>query len=197
MFKYRILCGSDTTGGVSKQILNEICKVANQQDLSYGEDDFSKKSFKKFQEIFNKKDIIVIPMLTGTGSNALALSLLSKENHDIICHKNAHILNSECDAPEFYCSDSKLVSLDGNEGKLTSSMIDNFLKKTNLSKRKIAGISISQLTENGTSYSINSLKKIGEVCKKYGIFFHMDGARFSNALSHLNVNPSEMTWKIG
>ncbi len=44
-----ILCGSDTTSGVSKQILNEICKVANVKDFSYGEDNYSKKSFKKFQ----------------------------------------------------------------------------------------------------------------------------------------------------
>ena len=84
-----------------------------------------------------------------------------------------------------------------NEGKLTSSIIDEFLKENNSCIRKVAGISISQLTEYGTSYSIKSLREIGEVCKKYNIFFHMDGARFSNALSHLNVKPSEMTWEIG
>lgn len=198
MKKEDILCGSDTTSGVASHILKEICKSANKIDYSYGNDYYTKKSYEKFQEIFNKKDIVIIPMLTGTASNALALSLLTKKKHDIICHKDAHILNSECDAPKFYSSDSNLIGLDGKNGQLNSNTINEYLKQNRiLGNRKISGVSISQLTENGTAYDLQSLKEIGKVCKKHKIFFHMDGARFSNALSFLKLKPREITWEIG
>ena len=42
-------------------------------------------------------------------------------------------------------------------------------------------------------YSLNELKKIGEFCKKNNLLFHMDGARFANALVYLNKKPSEIS----
>ena len=36
--------------------------------------------------------------------------------------------------------------------------------------KNIVGISVSQLSENGTNYSIENLKKIGDICKKNNLF---------------------------
>ena len=134
-------------------------------------------------------------MISGTASNAFALSLMTKKNDYVICHKEAHIFTSECGAPEFFNSGLKLIPLSSTDGKLSDSLINSCLK--NNVDKNIVGISVSQLSENGTNYSIESLKNIGDVCKKNNLFFHMDGARFSNALCSLKVKPNEMTWKLG
>ena len=192
--KYPIFCGSDTSGGVSNIILKKLVE-AGKKNKPYGEDSFTKLAKVQFKKIFNNENLDIIPMISGTASNAFALSLMTKKNDYVICHKEAHILTSECGAPQFFNSGIKLKSISSSDGKLNANLINNCLK--NNVNKNIVGVSVSQLSENGTNYSIESLKNIGEICKKNKLFFHMDGARFSNSLCSLKVKPDEMTWKLG
>ena len=193
--RYPLLCGTDTTGGVSNIILKKLVEAGKKKNKPYGDDDFTELAKIEFKNIFKNKNLEIIPMISGTASNAFALSLMTKKNDYIICHNEAHIFTSECGAPEFFNSGIKLITISSNDGKLDSTLINDCLED-NVDKN-IVGISVSQLSENGTNYSIESLKKIGDICKKNNLFFHMDGARFSNAVCNLKVKPSEMTWKIG
>ena len=62
----------------------------------------------------------------------------------------------------------------------------------------ISGVSITQLAENGTLYTLDEIGAISEICKKNNLYLHMDGARFSNALvSHELISAAEATWKVG
>ena len=71
----------------------------------------------------------------------------------------------------------------------------NFKRK---STQVISGVSITQLAENGTLYSIDEIDAISKICKKNNLYLHMDGARFSNALvSKRLISPAEATWKVG
>ena len=193
--RHPLLCGTDTSGGVSNIILKKIVEVGKKKNKPYGDDDFTELAKIQFKKVFKKKNLDIIPMISGTASNAFALSLMTKKNDYVICHKEAHIFTSECGAPEFFNSGIKLITISSNDGKLNPSLINTCLEK-NIDK-KIVGVSVSQLSENGTNYSIENLRKIGDICKKNNLFFHMDGARFSNAICNLKVKPSEMTWKIG
>jgi len=60
-----------------------------------------------------------------------------------------------------------------------------------------AAVSISQVTESGTLYSLAEIAGIGEVARRHDLGFHLDGARFANALVSLGCTPAEMTWKAG
>ncbi len=193
--KYPLLCGTDTAGGVSSRILKKLAEVGKKKNKPYGDDEFTKLAKIEFKKIFKNKNLEIIPMISGTASNAFALSLMTNKNDYVICHKDAHIFTSECGAPEFFNSGIKLLAISSNDGKLNPTLINNCLED-NVDKN-IVGISVSQLSENGTNYSIEILKKIGGICKKNNLFFHMDGARFSNSLCSLNINPPEMTWKLG
>ncbi len=193
--RYPLLCGTDTSGRVSNQILKKLLEAGKTNDMPYGDDEFTELAKDQFKKIFQHKNLDIIPMISGTASNALALSLMTKKNDYVICHKEAHILTSECGAPEFFNSGLQLIPLSSSNGKLSDSLIKNCLK--NNADKKIVGVSVSQLSENGTNYSIESLKYIGDICKKNNLFFHMDGARFSNSLCSLGVKPNEMTWKVG
>ena len=90
--------------------------------------------------------------------------------------------------------------MDSDNGRLGYKEILNKIKsfKNNQElKPIIQAISITQLAENGTAYSLKELKKIGNICKNQNLYFHMDGARFCNAQVYLGKKPSEVTWKIG
>ena len=58
-------------------------------------------------------------------------------------------------------------------------------------------MSITQATEYGTVYALEEIAAIGVSARDAGIRFHMDGARFANALVALGCSASEMTWRSG
>lgn len=60
-----------------------------------------------------------------------------------------------------------------------------------------SAITVTQVTEMGTIYSLDELDAISEVCKEHDLAMHMDGARFANALVKLGCTPAEMSWKVG
>ncbi len=193
--RYPLLCGTDTSGGVSNIILKKIVEVGKKKNKSYGDDDFIELAKIEFKRVFKNNNLDIIPMISGTASNAFALSLMTKKKGYVICHKDAHIFTSECGAPEFFNSGIKLITISSIDGKLNPTQINSCLESN--ADKNIIGVSVSQLSENGTNYSIENLRKIGNICKKNNLFFHMDGARFSNAVCSLEVKPAEMTWKIG
>jgi threonine aldolase len=58
-------------------------------------------------------------------------------------------------------------------------------------------VSITQATEVGTAYNVEELNEISGIVHDHKLPLHMDGARFANALVHLDLTPAEMTWKAG
>jgi len=60
-----------------------------------------------------------------------------------------------------------------------------------------AAISLSQVTEAGSLYSLEEIAALTAIAKQHGLGVQMDGARFANALVALGCTPAEMTWKAG
>ena len=58
-------------------------------------------------------------------------------------------------------------------------------------------LSISQVSECGTVYSLEEIAALSRICREKGLALHMDGARFANALVALGCSAAEMTWKAG
>ena len=94
-----------------------------------------------------------------------------------------------------------MISIPHETGKLNAEILNNkinFLNYKSKNNSKPYGVSITQLAENGTIYTIEEIKEISYVCKKNNLFLHMDGARFSNAIAFQeDLSPAELTWKIG
>ena len=95
-----ILCGSDTVSTVAKEILDSICKSSNKKSYPYGDDNYTKICKEKIKKIFDKNDIEIFPLVTGTASNSLALSSLCNSFGGIICHENSHINKDEIEILE-------------------------------------------------------------------------------------------------
>src|SRR5438128_11773064 len=56
---------------------------------------------------------------------------------------------------------------------------------------------MAQATEFGTLYAVNELAGIAAFARAREMFFHLDGARFANAIASLNGAPKAITWEIG
>jgi threonine aldolase len=166
---------------------------------SYGNDDLSARLQGLASEVF-ERPVTVFPVTTGTAANSLALSQLAPPYGAIYCYEAAHIVTDECGAPGFFSGGAQLIGLAAADGKIQPQQIQDAVAYANdlgVHHVKPAAISLTQATEWGTVYGLGELSALGEVGKQHGLPVHMDGARFANALAHLQCTPAQATWKQG
>ena len=201
MFEEKFLIGTDTTSGISPKIFDAILKASNTKTLPYGNDEFTEECKNIVENIFEKKDLEIIPMVSGTASNSLALSSFLRSYGCVICHSDAHINKDEGGAPEFFSGGGKLLTISNSLGRIKAQDLLKKIDEINFkhkSSQVISGVSITQLAENGTLYTLDEIDAISKICKKNNLYLHMDGARFSNALvSQELISPAQATWKVG
>ena len=164
---------------------------------SYGEDRWTARACDRIREIF-ETDCDVYFVFTGTAANALSLAQLCKSFQSVICHQRSHVQTDECGAPEFFTGGSKLLLIDGANGKIDIGHAEALLARHNeLHSHKPGAINISQATEFGTVYRRDEIAAIADLARKHQLFLHMDGARFANAIASLNCAPKAITWEAG
>jgi threonine aldolase len=188
---------SDNTAPICPEAWAALQEANTDYAASYGEDRWTARVCHRIREIF-ETDCDVYFVCTGTAANALALAQLCPSFHSIICHQNAHIQTDECGAPEFFTGGSKLLLVGGGNGKIDIAQTKAVLVRQNdLHSHKPGVISIAQATEFGTVYTRDEIAAIAELAHSNGLFVHMDGARFANAVASLNCAPRMITWEVG
>lgn len=190
---------SDNWAGAHPDILAALTRANEGAVPSYGADELTQRVERKFSEIF-ERDVAVFFVATGGAANSLALSQITPQWGMILCHQESHIQMDECGAPEFYTGGAKLLPLEGASAKLTPETVLATL--AGFPDRAPHGmpassLSITQATECGVVYSIDEVAALGRITRERGLKFHMDGARFANALARLGCAPAEITWKAG
>ena len=189
---------SDNSGPVHPEVLAALTEVNHGYEMAYGADSLMNEVRDQIRGIFEAPGAAVYLVATGTAANSLALATLSQPWETVFCSPVAHIHEDECNAPEFY-SGAKLTLVPGGD-----KMSPVALRRTiaNEETRGVHGpqrgpVSITQVTERGSVYSLAELQALCGVAREFGLPVHMDGARFTNALVALNCSPAEMTWKAG
>lgn len=179
---------SDNNSGISDSILKAIQDANNGHELAYGEDQYSNRLKKCFEEVFERPCEPFV-VLTGTGANVISLSLLTRSFECIFCSELAHINVDECGAPEKFTG-SKLVPVKVNNGKFGPNELAPHLIHRGFEHHVQPGaVSITQVTEMGTVYSLEELQNLSDFCESESLKIHMDGARFSNAVASLDCKP--------
>jgi len=189
---------SDNNAGICPEALDAILKAnASGHVPSYGEDDWTKRACDLIRDQF-QTDCEVFFVFNGTAANALVLAALCQSYHSVICHEVSHIETDECGAPEFFSNGSKLLTVKGENGKITPQALEAMAtKRSDLHFPKPRALSITQSTEVGTVYTVEELRALAAIAKRHRLNVHMDGARFANAVAALGVHPSEITWRAG
>lgn len=166
---------------------------------AYGTSELDSKVEETFNRIFDR-EVAVFFVGTGTAANSLALSSINRPGGVSFCHREAHVIEDECGAPEYFTHGARLVPVDGADGKIDPETLESEIGRFPpgfVHSGQPMAITITQSTEIGTVYSADEIRAISAIAKAHGLPLHMDGARFANALVALDLTPAEMTADLG
>ncbi|MDL2299431.1 low specificity L-threonine aldolase [Bacteroides sp. OttesenSCG-928-E20] len=187
---------SDNNSGVHPLVMDALIRANNNHAVGYGDDSWTKEAINKIREVFTP-DCEPFFVFNGTGSNIIALQLLTQPYNSILCAETAHIYVDECGGPvkSTGCQIRPIVTPDG---KLTPALIKPYLHGFADQHHSQPGvIYLSQCTELGTVYTPEELKEITSLAHAHQMYVHMDGARIANACAALNLSLRELTVDCG
>jgi threonine aldolase len=190
---------SDNGAGAAPEILAAIAAASQGVAAAYGADPWSQRACARLAEIF-EIDLTAFLVASGTAANALALSALARPWEAVFCHEESHVHDDECGAPEFFTGGAKLVGIPGFDGKITPDALRETLARFPrglVKSPQPAALTLSQVTEAGTLYSLDEIAALSEIAHAAGLSVHLDGARFANALVSLGCSPAVMSWRAG
>jgi threonine aldolase len=190
---------SDNVVGASRPVLEALIAANDGAAAPYGTDPFSAKATELLSQVF-EREVQNFMVATGTGANALALAALTPPWGAVFCHAESHVMDDECGAPEMFTDGAKIVGVPGANGKMTIAALEHQLARFGKGVVKSvqpAALSISQVTEAGTIYTLDEIRTFTAFARKHGLKTHLDGARFTNAMLALGCTAAEMTWKAG
>ena len=191
------LFASDNVTSACPEVMDALIAANSGIANSYGDDEWSRILKRKLSEIF-ETDVEVFLTVSGTASNALALSALAPVYGKIYCHELSHINTDECGAPELFTGGAKLIPMRSSNGRIIASNLSEIIRGAgNVHVTQPSVVSITMSCETGTVYQLDEIQAISKVAHEHKMSVHMDGARFANALVSLDVSPAEMTWKSG
>jgi threonine aldolase len=188
---------SDNAAPVHPAVMRALAEV-DTLDTAYDGDRWSKQLDARLSETF-ETEVRAFWVPSGTAANCLALAAICPPHGSVVCHRDAHIQNDECGAPEFYTHGAKLLLADGDGAKVTPETLEAVLsvQRYDIHQQVPSAISIANQTEYGRAYSADEVAAIGAVARARGLHFHMDGARFANAVVATGASPADLTWRGG
>jgi len=190
---------SDNGAPVCDQIMQALLGCNAGVQTAYGADSYTGQVKQAYSDLF-ERETFVFAVPTGTAGNGLALGAVTPPYGTMFCHEAAHIVTTECGAPEFYSGGGRMTLLPGVHKKIAPDTLQQAIRDHgigNVHHMAASVLSVTQATEAGVTYSLDELQALSAIAHEAGMKVHLDGARFANAMVHLGASPAEMTWKAG
>ena len=184
---------SDNNSSVHPKVMEAIIKANQDHALGYGDDPWTAEATELVKSQFSR-ECEAFFVFNGTGSNTMALQLMTRPYHIIFCAETAHISVDECGAPG-KATGCFMRTIQTPDGKLTPELLQPYMTNFGVEHHSQPGaVYISQCSELGTIYTPEELKKLTEFAHHYGMKVHIDGARLSNAAAALGVSLEEAAY---
>ncbi len=180
---------SDNAASVHPRVWDAL-KAADGPDAAYDGDALSARLDAAFSDVFGT-ECAALWVATGTAANCLALAVLCPPHGGVLCHRDAHIQNDECGAPEFYTHGAKLLLAEGDGAKVTPTTVTDVLDAIANDVHRVQphALSITNATEYGRVYAPAEIAALAAFANERGLSLHVDGARFANAVAQLGCAP--------
>ena len=187
---------SDNNSGVHPLVMEALNRANIDHSLGYGDDKWTEEAVAKIKETFTP-NCVPLFVFNGTGSNVVALQLMTRPYHSIFCAETAHIYVDECGSP-VKMTGCQIHPIATPDGKLTPELMQPYLHGFgDQHHSQPRALYISQCTELGTIYTLEELKRLTDFAHLNGMYVHMDGARIANACAALNLSLKELTVDCG
>lgn len=188
---------SDNAAAAHPAVLASLAE-ADRLDTAYDGDGWSQRLDAAFSDLF-ETPVTALWVTTGTAANCLALASMVPPYGGVLCHREAHINVDEAGAPEFFTGGAKLLLVDGPGAKLTVDAVEDARSRIRPDVHQVqpGALSITNASEYGLTYSPEETAALGAWAKTHGLRFHLDGARFANAVVSTGASPADLTWRAG
>lgn len=178
MYSFR----NDYSEGAHPDILKRLLDMNQCQNVGYGEDALCEHAKQMLKEKLQCEDCDIHFLVGGTQANLTVIAAALRPYEAVIAVDSGHINVHETGAVE--ATGHKVLIADSVDGKITS---EGIRKAVHLHEDehmvKPAMVYISNATEIGTIYHREELTQIAAVCREYGLYLFMDGARMGAALA--------------
>ena len=187
---------SDNNSSVHPEVMDALISCNTGHAFGYGEDPWTEEATQMILSTFPRaKDALMV--FNGTGSNTMALSLMTRPYHIVFAAATAHIAVDECGAPA-KATGCIMREIQTPDGKLTPELLEPHMINFGIEHHSQPGaVYISQCTELGTSYTPEEVRALTAFAHKYGMKVHMDGARISNAAVYFGLSLDEVSGACG
>lgn len=167
-------------------VLQNLIELQNTQMPGYGADPCCDRAAEKIRRLCEREDVAVHFLVGGTQTNLTVIAAALRPHQAVLTAQSGHINVHETGAIE--ATGHKVVTVPSSDGKLTAAQIADAAEyqlhdETAEHVVQIKMVYISNSTELGTVYTLKELKDISSVCKRYGYYLFMDGARLGYALT--------------
>lgn len=187
---------SDNNSSVHPEVIEALISCNTGHAFGYGDDPWTEDATQCVLSTFPRaKDALFV--FNGTGSNTMALQMMTRPYQIIFCATTGHIAVDECGAPTKAtgCITREIVTPDG---KLTPELLEPYMINFGIEHHSQPGaVYISQCTELGTTYTPDQVRALTDFAHRYGMRVHMDGARLSNAAVYLGLTLDEISGACG
>ena len=177
---------NDYNKGAHPAILAALQQTNEISYAGYGEDEWCEKAREEIRKYLGESDNAIYFMIGGTQVNYTVMTAALRPYQSVISADCGHINNHEAGSIEH--TGHKVLLIPAENGKLTAKSIEQEAAKyydhgeaEYLTQPKI--VFLSSPSEFGTTYSKKELIEIREVCRRYGMYLYLDGARLGYWLS--------------
>lgn len=180
---------SDNCAGVHPLVMSSLSLADGGHQPSYATDVYTERLTEQLRRELGPRTA-VLPVFNGTGANVLALTALADRGAAVVCAESAHLNTSECAAPELH--GLKLLPVPTSDGRIDPQVLRDVVLGSGPSRARPGVLSLSQVTELGTCYSLDQLQALVGEARRLGLRVHLDGARLANAAAHLGTGLREL-----
>ena len=177
---------SDYTQGATPEIIKRLVETNMEMTPGYGTDKYCRSATEKIKAELQCGNADVHFLVGGTQTNLTFIASVIRPWQAVICADTGHINVHECGSIE--ACGTKLLQIPSSDGKIKAEEIEgiaygHFSDPIREHSVQPGMVYISFPTENGTLYSKKELTDIYTVCKKYGLYLYIDGARLGYGLA--------------
>lgn len=177
-----IRLNNDYNHGACEAILQALQQTNACHYGGYGYDEWCEKGAAAIKEHLGTVDVDIHFMIGGTQTNYTVIDAALRPYQSVICADTGHINCHEAGSIER--TGHKILAAPAENGKLTAAAIRQIARKYQLSgeaeyltQPKL--VFLSSPSEYGTTYSKAELAAIKDVCREYGLYLYLDGARLA------------------
>ncbi len=180
---------SDTVTRPSGAMLSAMMGTAVGDDV-FGDDPTVNKLESMIAGMFGMESALFCP--SGTMTNQLAINVHTRPGDEVICHRYSHVYYYE-GGGMMRNSGVSVCLLDGPRGLITAEEVERNINPEDIHRPVTSLVEVENTMNKGggSCYQFEELERIAAVCRKYGLKFHLDGARLFNAIAVTGEPPEK------